>query len=205
MATKDLDDTAKLILDAASCRFLHYGFKKTTMSEIAEDCNMSTGNLYRYFQSKLDIAEAFVAVLRRDHIAALRKIMETPDLTPAQKLRKFLLEKFKLVYERYHDKPKAFELSNSILQESPKIAQEWQDAEARVLADILRQGDADGSFAVQDAPKLAKILLDAAYRFTSPAVFLEGEYEYDEIAEEFDGVISLLLDALSRRAAPRRG
>ena len=90
MPTTNLDATAKQILDAASRRFLHYGYKKTTMSEIANDCNMSTGNLYRYFPSKLDIAEMFVAVLRRDHVATLRKILEAPHKTPAEKLRELL-------------------------------------------------------------------------------------------------------------------
>ena len=35
MPIETLDDTAKQILDAASRRFLHYGYGKTTMSEIA--------------------------------------------------------------------------------------------------------------------------------------------------------------------------
>ena len=44
MPNEHLDEIATQILDAASRRFLHYGYGKTTMSEIAKDCNMSTGN-----------------------------------------------------------------------------------------------------------------------------------------------------------------
>lgn len=203
MPSDNLDETAKKILAAASRRFLHYGYKKTTMSEIAEDCNMSTGNLYRYFPSKLDIAESFVAVLRREHIATLRKVLEKTELTPAQKLRAFFLKKFELAYARFHDKPKAFELSSSLLQERPKVGLEWEGAEGRVLAEILLQGDQEGSFAVDDAPKTARILQDAAYRFTSPAVFHEGEF--DELAAELNGVIDLVLDGFAWRAARRSG
>lgn len=201
MPTTNLDETAKQILDAASRRFLHYGYKKTTMSEIADDCNMSTGNLYRYFPSKLDIAEMFVAVIRRDQVDKLREILETPDKTPAEKLREFFLVKFKLAYERFHDRPKAFELSSELLKERPKIALEWENAEGRVLASILLEGNADGSFAIDDAARLAKILQDAGYRFTSPAVFHEGEF--DALAEELNGVIDLALDAFAWRAAQR--
>ncbi len=199
MPTEQLDETGKQILDAASRRFLHYGYKKTTMSEIAEDCNMSTGNLYRYFPSKLDIAEKFVAVLRRDHIAKLRTVAEATGKTPAQKLREFFLMKFTLAYERFHDRPKAFELSSSLLHERPKVALEWENAEGRVLAQILREGDREGAFAVVDAAKMAKILQDAAFRFTSPAVFHEGEY--DALAAELNGVIDLVLDGFAWRAA----
>ena len=199
MPTEKLDDTSKEILAAASRRFLHYGYGKTTMSEIAKDCNMSTGNLYRFFPSKLDIAEMFVAVLRQEHIETLKAICRDEKMTPAKKLREFFLTKFRLAYERFHDKPKAFELSTSLLAERPKVALEWEAAEGRVLSEILAQGDALGDFAIDNAPETAKILQDAAYRFTSPSVFHEGEH--DELARELNGVLDLLLDGFAWRAA----
>lgn len=201
MPTENLDETAKQILDAASRRFLHYGYGKTTMSEIAQDCNMSTGNLYRYFPSKLDIAEMFVRVLRREQVAKLRAVADAPDQTPAEKLRAFFLKKFKLAYERFHDKPKAYELSSELLTSRPKVGIEWENAEGRVLAEILIQGDEDGSFAVENPAETAKILQDAGYRFTSPAVFHEGEF--DVLAAELNGVIDLFLDGFAWRAAKK--
>ncbi len=202
MPIENLDETAKQILDAASRRFLHYGYGKTTMSEIAKDCNMSTGNLYRYFASKLDIAEMFVRMLRREQIARLRAVLEAPGGTPAQKLREFFFLKFKIAYERFHDKPKAYELSRELISARPKVALEWENAEGRVLSEILVLGDEDGSFAVDNPPKTAKILQDTAYRFTSPAVFHEGDF--NELGDELNGVIDLILDGFAWRAA-RRG
>jgi AcrR family transcriptional regulator len=201
MPAENLDETAKQILDAASRRFLHYGYGKTTMSEIAQDCNMSTGNLYRYFPSKLDIAEMFVRVLRREQVARLRAVSDAPDQTPAEKLRSFFLKKFKLAYERFHDKPKAYELSSELLTSRPKVGIEWENAEGRVLAEILIQGDEDGSFAVENPAETAKILQDAGYRFTSPAVFHEGEF--DVLAAELNGVVDLFLDGFAWRAAKK--
>ena len=201
MPTEHLDETAKVILDAASRRFLHYGYGKTTMSEIAQDCNMSTGNLYRYFPSKLDIAEMFVRVLRREQVARLRAVADDPDKTPAEKLRAFFLRKFKLAYERFHDKPKAYELSTELLAARPKVGIEWENAEGRVLADILIQGDQEGAFAAETPAETAKILQDAAYRFTSPTLCHEGEY--DVLAAELNGVIDMMLDGFAWRAAKR--
>ncbi|MHA7871433.1 MAG: TetR/AcrR family transcriptional regulator [Hyphococcus sp.] len=206
MPTEHLDETATKILDAASRRFLHYGYGKTTMSEIAQDCSMSTGNLYRYFPSKLDIAEMFVRVLRREQVAKLRSVLEAPGRSPAEKLRDFFLLKFKIAYDRFHNKPKAYELSSELLSQRPKVALEWESAEGRVLSEILMLGAEDGSFPFEDASKTAKILQDAAYRFTSPAVFHEGEF--DDLAEELNGVIDLMLDGFAHRAtvkpAPER-
>jgi len=201
MPTENLDEIAKKILSAASRRFLHYGYKKTTMSEIADDCNMSTGNLYRYFPSKLDIAEMFVRVLRGEQVDNLRTVIEAPGRNPPEKLRDFFLLKFKLAYDRFHDKPKAYELSSALISERPKVALEWEAAEGRVLAEILIEGNADGSFAVDNAPAMAKILQDAAFRFTSPIVFHEGDY--DALAVELNGVIDLVLDGFAWRATQR--
>ena len=199
MPIANLDDTAKQILDAASSRFLHYGYGKTTMSEIAKDCNMSTGNLYRYFPSKLDIAEMFVRVLRGEHVDMLREILDNETTTPTEKLREFFVMKFKLAYERFHDKPKAFELSNTLLAERPKVGLEWEDAERRVLSDILNAGNAAGVFAIDKPLDVANILQDAAYRFTSPVVFHEGEY--DELETELHAIIDLMLDGFAWRKA----
>ena len=52
-----LDETREKIIEAARERFTHYGYGKTTMAELARDCDMSSGNLYRFFPGKLDIAE----------------------------------------------------------------------------------------------------------------------------------------------------
>ena len=54
----DKTETRQQILDAAMQRIMHYGYAKTTMAEIARDCDMSAGNIYRFFASKIDIAEA---------------------------------------------------------------------------------------------------------------------------------------------------
>lgn len=198
-APPPLDEIARAILDAASKRFLHYGYGKTTMSEIAGDCNMSTGNLYRYFPSKLDIAEAFVRRLRTDHILQLRKAVSEPGLTTPEKLRAFFQMKLKLVYERFHRRPKAYELSQEILRERPTFADEWEAAEARVLIEILEGGEMTGELAVCDRPRTARLLQDAFFRFTSSAVYYEGEHPV--LAGELDELLDLVLAGLARQGS----
>ncbi len=197
MADAELDDAADRILKAAGDRFLHYGYGKTTMSEIARDCNMSTGNLYRYFPSKLDIAEAFVRGLRHAQIKELRKASATGG-SPSERLRNVLRTKFRLAYDRWHGQPKAYELTAEILAERPQFADEWEAAEAEVVAEILEAGAAAGEFGKGDQKRVARLVLDAAFRFTSSAVFYEGECEV--LSRELDEVIALILDGLAHRA-----
>ena len=196
-ALPPLDDTARSILEAASKRFLHYGFGKTTMSEIAGDCNMSTGNLYRYFPSKLDIAEAFVRQLRGEQIMRLREVVGRPGLSTPEKLRTFFKTKLKLVFDRFHNRPKAYELSQEILRERPSFADEWESAEALVLCEILEGGELSGDFAVCNRVRTARILQDAFFRFTSSAVYYEGDY--DVLSGELDELMDLIVDGFAHR------
>src|ERR1700677_674457 len=74
MAMAEKDSVRAQIVDAAKKRFSHFGYAKTTMAEIATDCGMSPGNLYRFFPGKLDIAEAIATEDYSKHLEHLRKL-----------------------------------------------------------------------------------------------------------------------------------
>src|ERR1700749_4485889 len=67
------------ILDAAYQRFLHFGYSKTTMNEIAGDLSMSKALLYYYFPDK---SQLYVAVMRKvaeDYLKSLAVRTNTFD------------------------------------------------------------------------------------------------------------------------------
>ncbi len=198
MPIETLDETARQILDAATKRFLHYGYGKTTMSEIASDCNMSTGNLYRYFPSKLDIAETFVRVLRKQQIELLKQAIDK-SADPQEKLRTLLQTKFRLSYDRFHDRPKAYELATEVLLARPEVAVEWEETEREVIAGIVSEGERSGAFAAGEAERAPRLIQDAVFRFTTPAVFHEGNC--DSMASDLDALINFILDAMNCRAS----
>lgn len=72
------------ILEAAHHRFLHYGYSKTTMNEIAGDLSMSKALLYYYFPDK---SQLYVAVMKKvagDYLKSLSdKINTFADLKEA--------------------------------------------------------------------------------------------------------------------------
>src|SRR3954471_6600649 len=83
------------ILEAAKKRFLHYGYAKTTMAEVAADCSMSPGNLYRFFPGKLDIAEAIATEDYQKHLDHLRKVASNPKKTARERLHDFFFEELR--------------------------------------------------------------------------------------------------------------
>ena len=61
-ANDQQDIKREKILEASYQRFLHYGYSKTTMNEIAGDLSMSKALLYYYFPDK---SELYMAVMRK--------------------------------------------------------------------------------------------------------------------------------------------
>jgi AcrR family transcriptional regulator len=76
-ATDQQDIKKEKILEAAHHRFLHYGYSKTTMNEIAGDLSMSKALLYYYFPDK---SQLYVAVMRKvadDYLESLKSKLNT--------------------------------------------------------------------------------------------------------------------------------
>lgn len=85
------------IISAAEARFKHYGFKKTTVADIAGDLGFSTAYIYKFYASKLALCEAILGetVARID--AALDEVVAL-DEPAAGRLRRLYL----ILLERSH-------------------------------------------------------------------------------------------------------
>ncbi len=56
------------ILEAAKERLWHFGFKKTTIDEIAADAGVGKGTVYLHFNSKEDIALAIMSEFKTESL-----------------------------------------------------------------------------------------------------------------------------------------
>jgi AcrR family transcriptional regulator len=75
------EEFRKKIIITAGQIFSHYGFKKTTMDEIARALKIGKSSIYYYFQSKEDIFEAvvlFEANILRNELTTAIKSVESP-------------------------------------------------------------------------------------------------------------------------------
>ncbi|MFD0764888.1 TetR/AcrR family transcriptional regulator [Mucilaginibacter lutimaris] len=70
-ANDQQDIKREKILEASYQRFLHYGYSKTTMNEIAGDLSMSKALLYYYFPDKSELYMAVMRKLAADYLKQL--------------------------------------------------------------------------------------------------------------------------------------
>jgi TetR/AcrR family transcriptional regulator, repressor for uid operon len=72
-------DRRMRILDAAERCFVRNGFHKSTMQDVAAECAMSPGNLYRYFPSKDAIVAGLAERDREEFNGDFQKLVDAPD------------------------------------------------------------------------------------------------------------------------------
>jgi AcrR family transcriptional regulator len=182
------------ILEAAKKRFLHYGYAKTTMAEIASDCSMSPGNLYRYFPGKLDIAEAICTEAGEYAVARLREVMRRPSRTAKERLRDFLFADMKLTFDQLEYDKQVFEMARVVATERPQFANRILALNRALLSEILAAGNASSEFFIEDVIFTAEMLQSATIKFRYPQ--LHSKLPYEKLERELDGVLNLLLNGL---------
>ena len=191
----DITDTREQILNAAMERIHHYGYGKTTMSEIARDCSMSAGNIYRFFASKIDIAEAmarkFNAKVFEDYAAIARK-----KTSASSRLREFFEMSLERTYSAIEEDAKILDVANVLKQERPLYFNEQMAQERVYMVQILNDGVQSGEFRALDRPEeTAEFMQSALMKFRFPQLF--SALSLPKLQRELDGVLNLLLASLS--------
>ena len=165
-------DKRAVILDSALDLFRHYGYRRTSMEDIAQAANVAKGTLYLYFKSKDELFEALA-----------RQIAERVDenLTAAagraigteEKILALLDAKLGFFYRWVLSSPHAAELIDS----KPMISEEifssvdrhFRSAVAKALKDGVRGGELDPKAAGLSLEAAADTLIAAAYGAESGA------------------------------------
>jgi len=190
--------TRERILHAAMMRIKHYGYGKTTMAEIASDCGMSPGNIYRFFEAKIDIAEAMARAHYADQQQEMVVLARKTDLPADQRLREILLHRMRQNYTLVVGNAKILEVAEVLHRERPLFANEILAHERVLLSALLQEGAEAGLFALAaDFDFVAEMIQSATVKFGFPQLF--SQLTLPKLERELHGVLELLLSGLYRR------
>ena len=182
------------IFDAARKRFSHFGYAKTTMAEVAADCGMSPGNLYRFFPGKLDIAEAIASAEYQLHLEDMRKLLVAPGKSAGERLRDYFFEEMRHTYHMLEENPRIQEIAGVIVSERPHYAN-WMRASARkLLVELLDKAEHSGEFRPGDKEFTAEMIQAATMKFRYPQLW--SKLTLPKLERELDGVLKLLINGL---------
>ena len=145
-------DVRETLLSAATETFARFGYKKTSIDDIARRAGIGKGTVYLHFESK---EELFAAVVRRLWTNALAEIEAAVNQarTPQKKVRAFLEGRQRQhlhLATTLHISPEAL---LELLVAAEPHRREARAREAALLEEIIRDGNAQGVFAVR-SPRL---------------------------------------------------
>jgi AcrR family transcriptional regulator len=198
------DDMRDRIVNASKGLFARYGYRKTSLQDIADEARMGKSSLYYYFPTKEEIFRAVVLSESRQIQRRVRAAIKAAD-TPEAKIRAELLTRG-IVAEEMHNAYAA-------------LREEWLDhlgfikdvrrqivrEEVAVIRELLSQGVDAGRFAVDDLDTTAEsIMLASLGMFDVLATeCMEGDLRVRMNALA-DLVVNALLRPEHRLAGPER-
>lgn len=182
------------IVEAAKKRFSHFGYGKTTMAEVAADCAMSPGNLYRFFPGKLDIAEAIATEDYERHLASMSKLAVTPGKDTRQRLHDLLFEELRRTYHKLEKDPRAYEMASVIARERPEFANWMLANERKILVELLEEAERRDEFCCEDKAHVAEMIQSATMKFRYPQLW--SKLSLPALERELEGVLELLVNGV---------
>jgi AcrR family transcriptional regulator len=184
--------TVARILAAARSRFQKFGYRRTAISEIARDAGIAAGTIYRHFASKQDLLRQVIEDLDAGWLVEARRALDPPGTA---------IERIARLGQASVDYNKRNALLNAVLDRDAEIifAPLVDELHAKVveqnvamMADVLRDGIAEGSIRPIDPEKAAYVLFVAGR-----TLFNDRDYPYEQILPVFAQII---VEGLSPRS-----
>lgn len=190
-----VQDRQAQIVAAATRMFLEQGYGQTSVNDVARQCDMSVGSLYRYVKTKEDILYLICKLLYNDldqHIAAEIASIDDPVEKLVCAVRTYFnaVEKFDrnclLTYREFAHLP----------ADAQRHFMDQEDAVARLFSEIIEAGNRIGVFDCCEPRVVAHNILTLAHMWVLKAWALRPVYSMSEYTKL---QIDLLLKSLNRK------
>jgi AcrR family transcriptional regulator len=190
------------ILDAAQRLVQTVGYERMSIQDILDALRISKGAFYHYFASKQALLEALVDRMGQLGAQVLLPIVEDPDLTAIEKLRRYFETS-----AQYKTMQKELILSllrmwytddNAVVRQKLEMAA-YQFTGRQVLEPIIRQGIREGVFITRYPQQTARILIGIALTISEELTELLLTPQLDEAAiHELETGMDAYLESVER-------
>jgi AcrR family transcriptional regulator len=167
----DAEARRTAILDASLRVFGQYGYRRTSMDDIAREAGIAKGTIYLSFTSKEEVFQALAQRLSRQMLAGAEAASRRPG-TAADKLAAMHAAWFGTYAETITRSPHAAELLDAKHRLSADLAADGASRYRQLVRDVLAEADAAGELALEAAGLTADTaaeLLIAAARGLEPS------------------------------------
>ncbi len=184
------------IYEIALKQFAEYGYKKTTLEDIAKELDMTGANLYSYVNSK--------QVLYHNSVAYALKKWQTYVIDSVKDLESSA-ERFETLCRCSIEYLGKDEIFRKVLKRDPDIFPIFPEADQyeeinghsfELLRAVIEQGIEDGAFADINAEKTTRVLF-TIYKTLIVETYIKDDE--DSIMDAFSETMSVIMNGLLKR------
>jgi len=187
----NVDGNKEKILNAAEKRMLRFGYRKVAMDEIASDLAMSKNTIYKYFQSKEEIASMLFERLRNrinENQIKIEKTFKNP-LDIIKNNIVFLQKELSPWFENFLP---------DIKQELPQLWANfvsYRKEKILEVEELIKEGIKNGQFRKVNSFIAVKMFLGAVNEIINPEVL---QHESISFQEALEGLLDIWANGILR-------
>ncbi len=184
------------ILDVSRVLFAKFGYKKTTMEDIAHELHKGKSSLYYYFKNKEEIFQAVVDFEQETLLSQLRDIINS-DKNAKDKLHDYFYTRMKTIIdlENYYKALTDKRFGGGEFVE--RVKERDQQEEEDMMEAILNQGLEEGIFQLNDT-KVGAITITLAFKGLENA-FIKTSAMRDNFSMHLENSMNILFYGVVKR------
>lgn len=188
------DDMRDYIIEAAREVFAKYGYRKTTIEDIANSIYKAKSTIYHYFTGKEDIFRAVVEIEANQVYSAIREAVDAAS-NPIDKFKTALRTSFIKMQEKTNYfrflKEEWFAIFDFTVEARIREGKKIDE----IIKNILIDGNGQGVFSVDNIDNKTLAIQTAFKGFWDPWNFASDEVDIKTI----DSFLDLILEGLLKR------
>lgn len=196
MVELEIPDRRRAILEAAFKAFVSYGFKRTTMADIADSAGISRPALYLQFKNKNDIFRAGFQMFVEELLGAMESVLSGEEDLP-KRVSDAVIAGMVTPFKGIVDTPHGEELFDAKQALASDLGDDWFARMQGLIADAMDRAVAGGEMILPqgaDTTTVARLLVNG----------LEGLKHRTHLAEGSEREMRLLVDLMLKPMMARR-
>jgi AcrR family transcriptional regulator len=182
------EEYRRKIITTSGQIFSRYGFRKTTMDEIAKALKMGKSSIYYYYKSKEEIFEAVVlyeANILRNELTTAIKSVESPE----GKMEKYVFVRMKAFEKLANYYNAIFDKNLDHYDFIEKIRAKYDREEIAIIRLILYYGSREGVFNVENSEYTAMAIQTTLKGLEVPLFWKKREVDIENRMKAILGVL----------------
>jgi AcrR family transcriptional regulator len=182
------------IVAAANEHFSHYGYEKTTVSDLAKSIGFSKAYIYKFFESKQAIGEVICAnCMQQIETEVSAAIAEAGS--PPEKLRRMFKAFTEASLRLLFNERKLYEIATAAATDRWQVVLDYELRIQKLLRDVLQEGRQSGDFERKTPLDETVTAIYLVMRPYLNPLLLQHSFDYTEDAPPL--LSSLVLRSLS--------